>query len=352
MRSGVALWRALLVTGAALVVVVVSGGDQVLGEGGTWTLKAPMPTPRVGLAVGVVNGILYAVGGATQAGSDYLSTAEAYDPARNMWTVKAPMPTPREGLAVGVVNGILYAVGGISRPVGGRILSTVEAYDPSTNTWTVKTSMPTHRSGHAVGVVNGMLYAVGGMGGPGGEFSVPLSTVEAYDPTRDMWTTRTPMPTQHSAPRGTLPGWDKGRSLLAVGVVNEILYAVGGTCCAPGENAAVLSTVEAYNPTTNAWTPKASMPTPRWSLAVGVAKGILYAVGGASPRITNVVEAFDPIGNTWTTKAPMPTARFLHAVGVVNGIMYVVGGESVSKGGTPPNDWIVQFPRDLLAFKP
>jgi len=197
-----------------------------------------------------------------------------------------------------------------------------------------------------------MLYAVGGMGGPGGEFSVPLSTVEAYDPTRDMWTTRTPMPTQHSAPRGTLPGWDKGRSLLAVGVVNEILYAVGGTCCAPGENAAVLSTVEAYNPTTNAWTPKASMPTPRWSLAVGVAKGILYAVGGASPRITNVVEAFDPIGNTWTTKAPMPTARFLHAVGVVNGIMYVVGGESVSKGGTPPNDWIVQFPRDLLAFKP
>ena len=111
MRSGVALWRTLLVTGVALVVVVVSGGDQVLGEGGTWTLKAPMPTPRVGLAVGIVNGILYAVGGATQAGSDYLSTAEAYDPARNMWTVKAPMPTPREGLAVGVVNGILREFG-------------------------------------------------------------------------------------------------------------------------------------------------------------------------------------------------------------------------------------------------
>jgi len=153
-----------------------------------------------------------------------------------------------------------------------------------------------------------------------------------------VWTVKTPMPT--------------ARFELAVGVVNGILYAVGGTCCAPGENATVLSTVEAYNPTTNAWTTKASMPTPRWSLAVGVAKGILYAVGGASPRLTNTVEAFDPIGNTWTTKAQMPTARFLHAVGVVNGIVYVVGGESVSKGGTPPNDWIVQFPRDLLAFKP
>src|SRR5436309_5000935 len=105
MRSGVALWRALLVTGAALVVVVVSGGDQVLGEGGTWTLKAPMPTPRVGLAVGVVNGILYAAGGATQAASDYLSTAAAGDPARHKTTVRTPMPTPREAPARRVVQG-------------------------------------------------------------------------------------------------------------------------------------------------------------------------------------------------------------------------------------------------------
>ena len=60
-RSGVALWRTLLVLGVALVVV--SGWDEVFGQGGTRIAKAPIPTPRVGLAVGVVNGILYAVGG-------------------------------------------------------------------------------------------------------------------------------------------------------------------------------------------------------------------------------------------------------------------------------------------------
>ena len=41
MRSGIALWRTLLVLGVALVVV--SGRDQVFGQDGTWIAKAPMP---------------------------------------------------------------------------------------------------------------------------------------------------------------------------------------------------------------------------------------------------------------------------------------------------------------------
>ena len=353
MRSGVALWKTLIVTGVALVVIVVSSHDQVFGEAGTWTVKAPMPTPRASLAVGVVNGILYAVGGSVISGNNtnYLSTVEAYDPSTNTWTAKARMPTARCCFAVGVANGILYVVGGISRPIGGRILGTAEAYDPRTNTWATKAPMTTPRWSLGVGVVNGILYAVAGAGGPGGEVSVPLSTVEAYDPTRNIWTVRTPMPTL-SAPPGTLPGWDKGRSSLAVGVVNGILYAVGGACCAPGENVTILSTVEAYDPTTDKWTAKALIPTPRCCFAVGVVNGILYAVGGASPHITSAVEAYDPTRNIWTVKAPMPTARFNHAVGVANGILYTVGGINLRKNNTPPGDWISEFARNLLAFRP
>ncbi len=125
MRSGVALWRTLLLIGVALVVVVVSSRDQVFGQGGTWTTKAPMPTPRYAPAAGVVNGILYAVGG-FRGGGDVLSTVEAYDPATNTWTTKAPMPTPRGGLAAGVVSGILY-LGGQDR---SGDLSTNEAFTP------------------------------------------------------------------------------------------------------------------------------------------------------------------------------------------------------------------------------
>ncbi len=37
------------------------------------------------------------------------------------------MPTARYGLAAGVVNGILYVVGGTT---GSAVLATVEAYQP------------------------------------------------------------------------------------------------------------------------------------------------------------------------------------------------------------------------------
>src|SRR2546427_2552858 len=124
--------------------------------------------------------------------------------------------------------------------------------------WTTKVPMPRARVGFAVGVVNRTLYAVGGSS-PGTDSS---GTVEAYDPTTNTWTARTPMPTP--------------RVGLAVGVVNGILYAVGGSCCDPGENANILSTVESYDPSTNMWTARAPIPTPRVGLAVGVVNGILY----------------------------------------------------------------------------
>jgi N-acetylneuraminic acid mutarotase len=322
MRSGVTLGRSLLIVGAALVVVIVCSREPVFGTGGTWMVKAPMPTPR-DAAVGVANGTLYAMGGdnSTLYPREYLRRVEAYNPTTNTWTAKAPMLTGRSEFGVGVANGILYAVGGIGGP-SGPIREMVEAYDPATNMWTAKGPMPAPRWGaFAVGVVNGILYVVGG-----GNFD---STLQAYDPATNEWTSRAPMPT--------------GRNYLAAGVINGILYAVGGSCCSPGHGGSILSTVEAYNPTTNSWTAKAPMLTPRMKFAVGVVNGTLYAVGGAG--FIGTVEAYNPTTNAWTMKAPMPSARFLHAVGVVNGILYVVGGLSSNKERT-------QITGDVLAFKP
>jgi hypothetical protein len=179
-----------------------------------------MPTAREHLAVGVVNGVLYAVGGAVDFNGGARQTVEAYDPVTNTWTTKAPMPTARWLLAVGVVNGVLYAVGGETPGV----LQTVEAYDPATNVWTTKAPMPTARTALAVGVVDGVLFAVGGSNGP------VFETVEAYDPATNTWTAKAPMPT--------------ARRSLGVGVVNGVLYAVGGLNDTSGN----LATNEAFTP--------------------------------------------------------------------------------------------------------
>jgi N-acetylneuraminic acid mutarotase len=267
----------------------------------------------------------------------------------DFWKTKAPMPTGRNGLGVAAINGVLYAVGGFSSR-GASALGTVEAYDPTTNTWTAKASMPTARGYLGVAAIGGILFAVGGGPDPGNN-SGALATVEAYDPATDTWTTKAPMPTARTLlgvgaingilyavggvnPAGlmtveaydpttdtwtTKASFSSEREYLGVSAINGILYAVGGCPCPTSE-------MDAYDPATDTWTMKASMPTARQNLAVAVSTGILYAVGGYSSADLNTVEAYDPITNMWTTKASMPTARFGLGVAAIDGILYAVGG--------------------------
>src|SRR2546423_6378133 len=245
-----------------------------------WTTQAPMPTARSSPGVGVVNGLLYAVGGIPAGLVDPLPTGtiEAYDPVSNTWTTKQPMPTPRFGLGVGVVNGIIYAVGGVGPGGSGTVVTgAVEAYDPVSNTWTAKAPMPTPRGGVALGVVNGLLYAVGGEGSGG-----PLTVVEVYDPISSTWASKASVPT--------------ARSGFGLGVVNGILYAIGGAT-GTGASASIVNTVEAYDPATNTWTTKEPMCTGRRSLAIGVLNGVLYAIGGQATYpgdYTGANEAYRP----------------------------------------------------------
>ena len=198
-----------------------------------------MPTARHLLTIGVVNNILFAIGG----GGEYMSnppamtTVEAYNPATNTWVTKAPMPSAHYlGLASGVVNDVVYVVAGDS---------SVLAYDPATDTWATKASEPgvtltpplscvpitLARHYPSVGVVNNVLYVVGGYTWARGCVpNVYFTTVTAYDPTTNTWTTKAPMPT--------------ARDYLGIGVVNDVLYAIGGL----NEEGvlAVLATVEAY----------------------------------------------------------------------------------------------------------
>ncbi len=76
----------------------------------------------------MVNGKIYVIGGGVW-GAGWgpgLSTVEVYDPLTNTWSRSADMPTARLRFSAGVVNGIVYAIGGITERT---LFSTVEAYD-------------------------------------------------------------------------------------------------------------------------------------------------------------------------------------------------------------------------------
>ena len=79
-----------------------------------------------GLSASVVGPTLYVVGGVD-------GLLQAYDSVRDRWTLKAAMPTACRDLATGVVDGLIYAVGGRGDPWG--VTDVVEVYDPRTDTW-------------------------------------------------------------------------------------------------------------------------------------------------------------------------------------------------------------------------
>ena len=101
-----------------------------------------MTTRRLGVAVAVLGGYLYAIGGSD--GQSPLNTVERYDPRQNKWSQVSPMATRRKHLGCAVFNNLIYAVGGRDDCME---LSSAERYNPHTNSWSPIVAMTSRRSG-------------------------------------------------------------------------------------------------------------------------------------------------------------------------------------------------------------
>jgi hypothetical protein len=108
-----------------------------------------MPTARQELAAVACGKTIFALGGSTGTHAGYLASVQAYSVASGAWTARAPMPTPRDGLAaVKGSDGRIYAIGG-DNSGWGAALSTVEAYNVKCNTWVSVASLPASLTGAA-----------------------------------------------------------------------------------------------------------------------------------------------------------------------------------------------------------
>jgi len=97
-----------------------------------------------------------------------------------------------------------------------------------------------------------------------------------------------------------------------------------------------------YDPATNRWTKKNSMPLPSHHVAFTEYHGKIYAFGGfvyppsgppAWMPINNAWE-YDPSSDTWKALAPMPSKRGSPVAVAVGDRIYVIGGASLLPGAT------------------
>jgi N-acetylneuraminic acid mutarotase len=92
----------------------------------------------------------------------------------------------------------------------------------------------------------------------------------------------------------------------------------------------------AYDPATDAWRPRAPLPTARSGVAAAVLGGRMFVFGGESGAgVFPENEAYDPATDTWTTMAPMPTPRHGTGGAVVGNAIYVPAGGLVTGGSRP-----------------
>lgn len=207
---------------------------------------------------------------------------------------------------------------------------------PTADSWTELAPMNLARSYFGAVTLDGEIYAIGGCDqvATGGSAIMPASsttggdvgTNQVYDPATGNWTLEAPMPTP--------------REGFAIAVCQGKIYCIGGTTEEPPYDMwGAVGVNEAYDPATNSWQTKASMPYPVTDLQASVVNGKIYCIGGvnASNVGSTANQVYDPATNTWSLDAPLPTSTFDYASAVCNGSIYVINGM----------DWYSDYGYDL-----
>ena len=389
-RTGLAsVGGKLLSIGGGQNTVPVTTVEEYDPETQNWALRAPMASSRVSVAVGEALGKLYVLGGSSNISETFpspLTTVEEGTlpptgsilqiPTGDAVTAGNGQVTIRWNLVAGATSYNLYMASDInldrsnyaSLPDGAKLVGVtsphtitgltndktyyffVTAADTTreseqsfgtsaTSTtppglrWSTKAPMPTPRLEAGAGVVHGKVYVVGGFSGSA------LTATEEYDPVTDTWTTKSDMPTARRSP--------------VVAAVNNKIYAIGGMDYIDVNQVTYSYATEEYDPLTNTWTSKASMPTGNFVnpilgnrfIAGTTVNGKIYITvfnNGGAPPISSTFE-YDPTSNTWdTNKFPVPFGNAQYTVASVGGKLYALTSGSFAEYTPATNTWIIR----------
>ena len=233
----------------------------------SWRLTTPYPTPINHASAVGLDGLLYVIGGQTNAGgrnrtSNFTAAVHAYDPATERWTPRAPMPTARSAMAHAVIDGKIYVAGG--RPPRGHDFA---VYDPKTDTWTALPDLPTARNHMAAAAIGGRLYVAGGRFGPGFRSEI-TAALEIYDPAAKRWSAGPPMSEARSGHNGI--------------AVDGCFHTFGGEHPSAGPWG-VFPHHEVFDPRTDRWVRRPDMPIFIHGVTgLAVFDGLIFLPGGGT----------------------------------------------------------------------
>ena len=360
----------------------------------TWTpLTAdPFATDHYGSASGAFNGKVFVAGGDTQG-----ALVDVYDVASDTWSAGTAAPAAFFLAGYQQVGNFLYVVGGFGPGSPTTNNSTTWRLDMTTapGTWDNGPTFTSQRAdfGLAFDPAQNKLYAMGGDANGGGFFD-STNIVEELDVTAwpgGTWNSSTPdlpLPNRQANQAGFNGGggiWSVGgidgstftflpdvlfrpscagggaQCILgpwsfisnypggtlespALGSDGTLMYCAGGFLNQTGPTDATYS----YDPSSDTWTPLASMVGPRYAIHGVYAPNVnkFYVFGGIDENFVAqpTTQIYDVASNTWSTGTDYPNPDGFYFPGVVyddaSGKIYVIGGFDGVTFTEQTNNWI------------
>lgn len=225
-----------------------------------WATKS---APKFGHAVHascVIDNIIYVFGGASS--TEWITNVEAYDPATDTWTTKAPIPAEL-GASIGLncaatANGKAYLMGGMANPEPAKVAE----YDPVADSWSMTESFKREYNAEGLTVDNTIYFLGGCPFRSMNHCDDPSDSLQIYDPIKDAWIEKSPMPIPHTGHSAT--------------VHNGKIYVMGGT---PHNHEQANRDFEVYDPSTDTWSILPGLPRDLLNSGCNSANGKIYIIG-------------------------------------------------------------------------
>ncbi len=277
--------------------------DSGLRLSGPWSIGPRLDQARAGLSATVLDGRVYAAGGAGLANPR--DALEVYDPETRAWRVLKPMPVGLERFGMAVLDGRIWVAGGYSSEGGAEPIDSVWSYDPLTDAWSGESALPGPKASLSLVALNGQLYALGGEDGAPGLF--------VYDAATQTWNA------------AEAPADINRRGAAAVTLGDEI-WLIGGA-----RNGQASARVDVYHTVSQSWRRAPDLPEPRAGHAAAVLDGNIHIFGGRSADMRRTLAShvvLDGDAEVWRSLPDMPAARTESGVASVDGTIWLIGGGS------------------------
>ena len=308
-RSGI-IATAVVIPLAAFSISCSSTPGQAISDAGAdvalinpsfaWSPAAPCPTPRFEANGVFVAEELWVMGGFVSKQLDVTNAVDIYDPATDAWRVGPALPAAQTHMGVVNVGDDVLVVGGFRGTFASArapAVADVWRWRGINAVWSPGPSLPKATAAFAWGLVGSVLHIAGGLGADGG---TDTSAHLVWDLAgADAWVGAPPLPNPRNHGGGA--------------VVDGLFYAIAGRHDW-NEAAGDQMDVNAFDPSTGLWSPRAPIPIARSEIGASTSAmfdGRILVVGGslASIRPSADVLIYDPSVDMWSRLPALPEPR-------------------------------------------